>query len=314
MTRVLSRAARLPAAVLALCLGLLLAVSGCSTADERPSIVVTTNILGDVVKNMVGDGVDVHVLMKPNADPHSFGVSAKEAGHTEQADLIVANGLGLEEGLESNLASAREQGVPVLEVGDHVDPMTYVSGATSGAPDPHFWTDPARMIKAVDAIEKRLGDVLDGKSLGTMKTSTSSYRDRLKDLDAEISDKVSAIPEDQRKLITNHHVFGYMAQRFNFEVLGAVVPSGTTLAAPSASDLNDLSVMIREHHVPAIFVDSSHPQKLAQVLADQANVDVKVVSLYSESLTEPDQEAGNFIDMQKINIDRIASGLAGKQA
>ncbi|WP_129658309.1 zinc ABC transporter substrate-binding protein AztC [Rothia halotolerans] len=302
------------AAAVTLCLTALFAISGCSSAQERPSIVVTTNILGDVVQHLVGDHADVHVLMKPNADPHSFGVSAQEAGYMEEADLIVANGLGLEEGLASNLDNARDQDVPVLEVGDHVDPLEYSSGASSGTADPHFWTDPGRMLQAVDVIEERLDEELDDEEMDGVRESASEYRGELEQLDAEVSEKLSAIPVEQRKLVTNHHVFGYLADRFDYDVVGAIIPSGTTLAAPSASDLQDLAETIRENDVPAIFVDSSQPQKLADVLADEAGVDVQVISLYSESLTEPEEEAGSYIAMQEVNADRIAAGLTGAPA
>ncbi|KAA9393326.1 zinc ABC transporter substrate-binding protein [Kocuria coralli] len=301
------------AAVLTLCLSALLAIAGCGSSQERPSIVVTTNILGDVVQNLVGDNAEVHVLMKPNADPHSFGVSAQEAGYMETADLIVANGLGLEEGLAANLDNARSQDVPVLEVGEHIDPLEYSSGSSSGTEDPHFWTDPGRMIEAVDVIEERLDEELDPGAMDRIRDSASSYRGELEQLDRDVAETLSEVPADRRKLVTNHHVFGYLADRFDYEVVGAVIPSGTTLAAPSAADLNDLSETIRANDVPAIFVDSSQQQKLADVLADEAGVDVEVIPLYSESLTEPEQDAGDYISMQEINAARIADGLTGQR-
>ena len=109
--------------------------------------------------------------------------------------------------------------------------------------------------------------------------------------------------------MTNHHVFGYLADRFGYQVIGAIIPGGSTLAAPSAADLRDLSQVIRDSGVPAIFADSSQPRRLADVLADEAGVHVEVVALFSESLTEPDGEAGNYIDMQRINAERIAGAL-----
>ncbi len=287
-------------------------VSACGGQDERPDIVVTTNILGDVVTGLVGDTADVKVLMKPNADPHSFGISAKEAGDVEQADLVVANGLGLEEGLQSVLDSARERGVDVLSVGEEIDPLDYATtGATtgSGMKDPHFWTDPARMVTATEIIEDRLTDGLDDEDAAKIRDAAADYRSRLRDLDRQVAEKLGSVPVDRRKLVTNHHVFGYLADRFGYQVIGAIIPGGSTLAAPSAADLRDLSQVIRDSGVPAIFADSSQPRRLADVLADEAGVHVEVVALFSESLTEPDGEAGNYIDMQRINAERIAGAL-----
>lgn len=301
---------RVPAAALALVLGASGAVA-CTGDDGKPDIVVTTNILGDVVTRLVGDTAEVLVLMKPNADPHSFGISAKEAGEVENADLVVANGLGLEEGLGSILDNARGEGVEVLEVGELVDPLDYTAGAgsTGAAKDPHFWTDPARMVKATGIIEEKLSAELDGDEADRVREAAASYRGELEQLDAEVAELLGSVPEDNRKLVTNHHVFGYLADRFTYRVIGAVIPGGTTLASPSAADLRDLSTTIRDNHVPAIFADSSQPQRLAEVLAQEAGVDVEVVALFSESLTEPDGEAGNYIDMQRTNAERIADAL-----
>lgn len=284
----------------------------CGSAGERPNIVVTTNILGDVVTRLVGDAAEVSVLMKPNADPHSFGISAREAGDLQTADLIVANGLGLEEGLGSNIDNAKDEGVEVLEVGEEIEALPYASGADSGDPDPHFWTDPGRMVTAAGIVEERLLEVVgdDPDTADSIRGSAEEYRGDLEDLDAEVTDLLESVPEPRRKLVTNHHVFGYLADRFDYEVIGTVVPGGTTLAAPSAADLNDLSTAIRDNGVPAIFADSSQPQKLSDVLADEAGIDVDVVPLFTESLTEPDGEAGNYIDMQRINAERIADALA----
>lgn len=294
----------------ALALGLTAAVTACSTGQETPRIVVTTNILGDVVRNVVGESADVTVLMKPNADPHSFGISAKEAGQMESADLIVSNGLGLEEGLNANLDNARSEGVEVLEVGEHIDPLDYRSGESSGQADPHFWTDPERMLTAVDAIEDTLAEQVGSDVAAAVADSADTYRDQLKDLDAEIADIAEAIPADRRKLVTNHHVFGYFAERFDFEVIGAVLPSGTTLASPSAADLEELARTVEEAGVPTIFADSSQPQKLAEALSGEVDTEVEVVPLYSESLTEADGGAATYIDMQKANAEAIAAGLA----
>lgn len=297
---------RLPGAVTAAALAASVLVA-CGADGERPSIVVTTNILGDVVTRLVGDAADVQVLMRPDADPHSFGISAREAGDMQQADLIVANGLGLEEGLGSNLDNAREEGVEVLEVGDLVDPLPYVVGDDEGDADPHFWTDPGRMIDAVGVIESRLSGTVG--TVGTVGTAAAAYRDELVELDRLVEDSLGSVPRDRRTLVTNHHVFGYLADRFGYEVVGTVIPGGSTLAAPSAGDLRDLSRTITVNDVPAIFADSSQPTRLAEVLADEADLDVEVVALFTESLTGLDGDAATYVEMQRTNAERIADAL-----
>lgn len=289
-----------------------LAASGltaCSANDDtRPTIVVSTNILGDVVEHLVGDQAQVVTLMKPNADPHSFEISAREAAALRGADLLVSNGLGLEEGLQQHLDAAAADGVPTFVAGDAIDVLDYSEGDSEGMPDSHFWTDPARMIDVVDAVAHVLAD-LDGVDAEALDASVERYRGQLEELDADMTAAFASIPEQRRALVTNHHVFGYLAQRFDFEVVGAVIPGGTTLAAPSASDLADLVEAIESTGVPAIFAESSSPDRLVQALASEADVQVEVIELFTESLTGPDEGAPDYLTMMRENTERITTGL-----
>ena len=132
---------------------------GCAAADgdSDPRVVVTTNILGDVASELVGDAADVTTLMKPNADPHSFEISAQEAATLQSAELVISNGLGLEEGVEQHLEAAADAGAPRFIAADHLETIPYAEKANG--PDPHFWTDPARMIDVVEALETELGEI-----------------------------------------------------------------------------------------------------------------------------------------------------------
>jgi zinc/manganese transport system substrate-binding protein len=284
-------------------------VPGCGGDRAPAEIVVTTNILGDVVRNVVGDAVTVRVLMQPNTDPHFFGISAQDAAAMSSAELIVYNGLGLEENVIRNVQTAAEDGVPTLAVGDHIDPIRYVSGENRGDTDPHFWTDPQRMIAAVSAIEEAVLRDVGGIDGAAVSRNADGYRRELADLDAAMARDFQTIPAERRKLVTNHHVLGYLAQRFDFAVIGAIVPSGTTLAAPSASDLQSLVAAIRSTGVRAIFVDSSQPERLARVLAQDAGVQVRIVPLYSESLSPPGTPGATYSTMMRANTDAIITGL-----
>ncbi|GAB3218748.1 zinc ABC transporter substrate-binding protein AztC [Mycolicibacterium hippocampi] len=285
------------------------ALTACGGSTSTGEIVVTTNILGDVVRNIVGDTADVRVLMKPNADPHSFGVSAQDAAAMNSAGLIVYNGLGLEENIIRNVESAAEAGVSTLAVGEQINPIEYAEGEGAGTPDPHFWTDPQRMITAVDVIEETMIGEVDGIDSAAVSRNAEKYREQLRELDTMMARDFAAIAPQRRKLVTNHHVLGYLAQRFDFTVIGAIVPSGTTLAAPSPADLHSLVDAIESARVPAIFVDSSQPEKLANVLAQQAGVHVRIVPLYSESLSPPGTPGGTYLDMMRANTDSIVTGL-----
>ncbi|MFB4313981.1 zinc ABC transporter substrate-binding protein AztC [Actinomadura sp. 21ATH] len=291
-----------------------LAATGCSVLEsERSGVVVTTNILGDITRTIVGDQAGVTVLMKPNADPHSFGVSAQQAARIENAALLVHNGLGLEEGVARNVQAARGQGVPTLAVGEGVDPITYTEGRTARQPDPHFWTDPVRVLKAIDLITAQVIEHVDGIDAGRVRANAAGYRTQVAALDTRMRGEFTKIRPERRKLVTNHHVFGYLAQRYGFEVIGAVIPSGTTLASPSGSDLKSLADAVRRAGVPAVFADSSQPDRLAQVMAQEAGLRIDIVPLYSESLTGADGGAPTYLRMMRANTDAISSGLAPRR-
>ena len=291
------------AAALAVAAGLVVTTAGCSSAgSDRPLVAVTTNVLGDVVTEVVGDTADVMVLMPAGADPHSFEVSAKEAARLRTADLVVENGLGLEEGVARHVEAAASDGVPVFTAGDHVDAIQWTTEDDSG-PDPHLWTDPARMVDVVEALDEALRDA------GVEPSGTDAYLDELAALDTEMTDAFAGVPDERRALVTNHHVFGYLAERYGFRVVGAVIPSGTTLASPSAADLRDLAAAIDEAGVPTIFADLSQPARLAEVLADEVDVHVEIRSLATESLTE-DGVASTYLGMMRSNTAAIVDGLS----
>lgn len=284
-------------------------LSACdATSDDRPLVVVSTNILGDVVEEVVGDQAEVLTLMKPNSDPHSFEVSAQEAARMRSADLLVSNGLGLEEGLQQHLDAAADEGVTTYVAGDAVEVLDYADGDSAGTPDPHFWTDPARMVDVVEGLETALAEV-EGLDSAEIARRADAYVAEIEAVDAQMSEAFAAIPPAQRALVTNHHVFGYLAERYDFEVVGAVIPGGTTLAAPSASDLADLAEAVESTGVRAIFAESSSPDRLVQALAQESGVDVEVHELWTESLTEPGGGADSYLAMLRANTERITAGL-----
>lgn len=288
-----------------------LALSGCSAAAaERPTVVVTTNILGDITRNLVGGEADVVVLMESNADPHSFGISAKQAAVIENADLVIHNGAGLEEGILNHVEAAAAEGVPTLAAMDAVEPLTFSHDDGDKATDPHFWTDPSRVQLAADAIAESVIEHVDGVDGKVVRSQAAGYAEELGKLEASMEESFAAIDAGRRKLITNHHVFGYLAQRFGFEVIGAVIPSGTTLASPSSADLNDLTGKIRTTGVVAVFADSSQPERLAQVLAAEAGQDIAVVPLFTESLGTEGSGAHTYLEMMRSNTERITQALS----
>lgn len=288
-------------------------------SDSSPRIVVTTNILGDVVQELVGGAAEVEVLMPAGSDPHSFAPSAQQAEALRRADLVVVNGLGFEAGLVDTIDAAEEDGVEVVTATDAIEVLELPGhdeeegeeadhGHVDEEGDPHFFTDPVRMGAAVEHVATQLAASVDGLDTDAFQDRVDAYLAELQALDAEVEGLLAGIPTDRRVLVTNHEVFRYFADRYGFEVLGAVIPGGTTLAEPSAADLAELAHEIEQSGVPAIFAETSSPTRLADALADEGT-EVEVVELYSESLGEAGSDGATYLDMTRTNAERIAAAL-----
>jgi zinc/manganese transport system substrate-binding protein len=302
-----------------------------SSADgDLPRIVVTTNILGDIVTQTVGDLAEVELIMPVGSDPHDFAPSAKQAESMENADLLVTNGAGFEEGMIDIIEQVESSGTTVFEFADHVellelgeedhseeedhsdeeeDHSEEEDGHGHSGGDPHIWTDPSRMVSAVEAFGVALSE-LEGIDAAAAEAQVQAYVDELVALDAAMEETLSVVPPENRVLVTNHEVFGYFADRFDFDVVGAVIPSLTTSAEPSTAEVEALVELIEREQIPAIFAETSGSTQLADAIAESAGNEVEVVVLYSESLGETGSEADTYIGMMATNATLIANALA----
>ena len=352
-------------------------------------VVATTSVLGDIARNSVCDGVTVETLMSPGQDPHSFELSARQAAFLRQADLVIANGLNLEEGIADVILDARSSGTRVLFVADLVDPIPFRGpdlhghgdedehgdehdgdehdgdeehnghedehdgdeehnghedehdgdeehnghedehdgdeehnghedehdghededehAHEHGSLDPHVWMDPLRMASAARLIAAELGAVV-----GSDQTMCAvDYAASLEALDAEVASLFAEVPVQSRKLVTNHDAFGYFAERYGFEVVGTIIPSGSTLAEPSASGVAALVETIEHEGVPAIFAETTQPADLAEVIASEIGAQISVVTLYTGSLGERGSGAETYEGMIRTNAQRIVEALRG---
>lgn len=281
----------------------LLGSCGSPQDGDGISVVVSTSILGDIVEQIVGDEAEVEVLIPVGGSPHDFSPSAQQVAALSSADLVIVNGLGLEETLLDVAEAARADGVTVLEVGPQLDPLPLAGSDTL---DPHVWLDPVRMMDAVELIASQLA-VIDGA--GDWLARAEAYRQELEALDADIVELVGSIPEDRRTLVTNHDSMGYFAQRYGLEVIGTVIPGGSTLAAPSAADLAELVTAVEESGTAAIFAETTEPDRLAQTVAAELDRPIVVVELYTGSLGTTGSGADSYLGMMRTNAELIASAL-----
>ena len=319
--------------------------TGASSADDSQSagevvtVVVTTNILGDVVSELLDDQAEVITIMPVGADPHDFQASAQEIDRMLSADALIVNGANFEEGLIDVIESAEEEGVPMHEAISAVETLEFGAGDEKhsdedhddeehsdedhddeehsdedhddhdhdGA-DPHFFTDPVRMSSAVQGIVSFLSGQIEGLDIDALDASADEYLAQLAAVDAEVISLVDTIREDQRVMVTNHEVFAYFADRYGFEIIGVVIPGLSTTDAASAGELAALVATIEAEGIPAIFADTSSSDELVKTLASEVG-DIAIVELFTESLGTADSDAPTYLDMVRTNAERIAAAL-----
>lgn len=281
-------------------------LSGCRSSDgpasARPAVVVTTSIIGELVRAIGGDAVSVRVLIPEGADPHDIEPSATDAARMRQAALVVANGLGLEEGLASALRAARADGVPVLELGPSLDP---VDAPGTDHPDPHVWLDPDRWARAAALVVDALADR--GIDRTELETRADAWRDQVRATGTDVRSILASVPAGDRLLITNHDALEYFATRFGFKVIGVVIPGGSTLAEPSAADISRLATTMRTSDVRAVFTETTTSPRLVQMLAKEVGGEVAVIELPTDSLDHRDP---TYRSLLTTLAHRIADGLA----
>lgn len=292
-------------------------LAGCGSGEPDTSsleVVATTVILGDVVDNLLQGNGSVTVLVPDGVDPHDFVPSSRQVAAINEADLVVANGLGLEEGLLDVLEAARSDGANVFEVAPLLEPRGLNgsdecdgTGDQSAEPcDPHVWLDPVRMATAAGLVADELAKVDPGIDWAAR---AETYGDELLDAHQEMSALLASVPPAQRKLVTNHDSLGYFAARYEFEVVGVIVPGGSTLGDPSSEALAQLVEVIVEEDVPAIFAETTSSSLLAETVAAEAGENVDVVELYTESFGSPGSGADTLIGMLLTDARLITDAL-----
>jgi zinc/manganese transport system substrate-binding protein len=265
----------------------------------RPQVVVTYAVLGAVVREVVGGAADVSVLMPDGANPHEWSPSARNVETITKADLVIDNGLGLEGNLRDPLKEAKRKGARVFTVAEHVivrkvrpDEGTAADDPDQapGADDPHLWMDPLTMKQWIGPLVTALHAVgIDASASGARVEADLSA------LNADVSSIVDAIPTARRKLVTGHESMGYFAERYGFQLIGAVIPAVTSQAEASAGALAGLTAKIRAAAVPAIFAEIGTPAATVKAIA--ADSGTKVVELSTHRLPRDGTYRSFMIDI-----------------
>ena len=286
-------------------------LTGCGSAlqsnDNAVRVLASTTFLADIAQNIAGDRLTVDSLLPVGADPHAYQAAPSDVAKISESDLLILNGVEYEHFIESLLENAGgERIIITATAGLTPNQMEDEENAGQIVGDPHMWLDPNLVITYVENIRDGLIEV-DAEGAEIYKANADAYIAQLKELDTWIVEQVDTIPAERRLLVTNHEAVGYFAERYGFEVVGAVIPSLSTDAGTSAKEMSALIEQIKSSGAPAIFLGEVENADLANQIAEEAGVKV-VDNLYLESLTDG-APAATYIDMMRHNVTSIVNGL-----
>ena len=283
----------------AACAVLLTACGSGGGEDGRPVVVATTTQAADLVRLVAGDDARVRGVLAPNSDPHDYEVRPGDVKALARARLVVRSGGDLDGWLGGAIDSAGAD-APVLD-------LIEVAGAEGD--DPHWWQDPLRAERAVQAIGAALGKA-DPAQAGMYAANARRAVRRLRALDAAVRDCLAQIPPAERVLVTTHDALGYYARRYGLRVVGTVIPSLSTQAQASSGDLAELVDTIRRERVRAIFAESSVNASVEDAIAQETGARVGR-PLWADSLGPAGSSGATYEGSVRANTSAIVEGLSG---
>jgi zinc/manganese transport system substrate-binding protein len=268
-------------------------------AEDRLSVVASFSILGDLVKNVGGDKVDVATLVGANGDVHVYAPAPSDAKKNADAKILVVNGLGLEGWLPRLVQSAGSKAT-IVTASDGIAPLSLGSAA-----DPHAWQSVPNVKIYVANIREAL-IAADPADAAVFRGNAMRYLGELDALDAEVRAAITKIPLARRKVITTHNAFGYFAAAYGIAFLAPVGVSTET--EPSARDIALLIRQIKADKIPAVFLENLSDDRLIGRIAAETGAKAGG-TLYSDSLTDEKGPAPTYIDLVRHNIKALTSAL-----
>lgn len=286
----------------------ILLTASVALAQQPPvNVVATYSILGDIVKNIAGDKVQLTVLVGPDGDAHTFEPTPKESIALSQAQVVLENGMHFEHFLDDLYQASGSQARRVV-VTEGIKSRVFEGHGEEQEEDPHAWQDIANVIVMVKHIQEALQEV-DPVNKSVYEANAADYLNQLNQLNAWVKDQVALLEPRNRKLVTSHDALGYFADAYGFEIIGTVIPSATTEAEdPSAKQVAELLDVIKTAGVKAIFTENIQNAKLATAVANDAKVKV-APGLYTDALGSSGSDGETYIKMIQYNVRTIVEAL-----
>ena len=276
---------------------------------HRLTIICTTGMITNAVKTIAGDDAIVYGLMGPGIDPHLYRARESDVSRLANADIIFYNGLHLE-GKMSDLFAKMSSTKTTVGLADTIPKSMLIPSDISGHYDPHIWFDVTLWTMVVNHIAQVLCE-FDAKTCPQFKNRAEQYIQKLKDLDQYVEQQIRKIPKKNRILITAHDAFEYLGKRYGLEVRG--LQGMSTESEAGTKDVQELVNFVVQKRIPAIFVESSIPQRTLKAVQEAARAQGWNVAigdeLYSDALGTAGKPAGTYLGMVKANVDAIVREL-----
>jgi ABC-type Zn uptake system ZnuABC Zn-binding protein ZnuA/ABC-type Mn2+/Zn2+ transport system permease subunit len=302
----------------------LILISGCgsdASGTDGPEVVATTPIAGDLVAGVAGDDFELTTLLAADIDPHEYEPRPDDIEALAGADLVIASGGDLDAWISDAIGDSGSD-AELLVLADHIphplhgghiheDEGEHAAEEDEHEEelDPHWWHDPRNAAAAVAVIGRSLV-TLDRDSAAATARRAQAEAAKIAAADRAIARCFEVVPASDRKLVTDHDAFGYLAERYDIEIVGAVIPAITTEAQPSAGELAELREVIEDEDVAAVFPEASVPTDLANSIAEETGA-TSEYELYGDSLGPEGSSGATYLDMIHANADALVRGFTG---
>ncbi|WP_245895128.1 metal ABC transporter substrate-binding protein [Devosia submarina] len=275
-----------------------------SHAQERLKAVTSFTIIADMARNVAGDAADVVSVTKPGAEIHNYQPTPGDLIAAQDADLVLWNGLNLEQWFEQFLANLGD--VPSVVVSEGIEPIGIGEGPYEGKPNPHAWMSPTDALVYVENIRAAFVEA-DPANEAAYNANAQRYAEQITAAVAPIRAAIEAIPDERRWLVTSEGAFSYLARDFGLKELYLWPINADQQGTPQ--QVRQVIDAVRANNVPAIFSESTISSKPAEQVARETGITYGGV-LYVDSLSEADGPVPTYLDLLSVTASTIVEGLS----
>lgn len=276
---------------------------GAVAQDDKFKVVTTFTVIADMARNVAGDAAVVESVTRPNAEIHNYQPTPGDILRAQDADLILWNGLNLELWFERFFRNLRD--VPSAVISEGVEPIDIGEGPYKGRPNPHAWMSPADALIYVENIAAAMAEH-DPENAETYARNAAEYSARIEAVVAPIRERLAAIPEERRWLVTSEGAFSYLARDFGLKELYLWPINADSQGTPQ--QVRKVIDAMRENDIPAIFSESTVSADPAMQVARETGARYGGV-LYVDSLSDADGPVPTYLDLLRVTTQTIAAGL-----